>query len=256
MTVDPALWLISLIKVFWLLLPSAATVRLCRSPKFKGLVGELRVSWSIWLRLDRRVYHAFSSVLLPTAAGTTQIDHLLVSPYGLFVIETKNMRGRISGGAKERTWTQEIGGRTVGFQNPLHQNYLHTKTLHELLGISEARIFSVIAFVGRSEFGSKMPDNVAQGSGFLRCIRVRKKKVLSAAQVAEIISALKTVRLKNSFRNRRRHIQQVKARVMAKGETACPVCGGPMVLRAAAGSGRTFRGCAAFPRCTGIRNAG
>lgn len=254
MAAEPALWLISLIKVFWLLLPSAAIVRLCRSPLCKGMAGEWKVRLLIRLRLDRRVYHAFSSVLLPTAAGTTQIDHLLISKYGLFVIETKNMRGRISGGERERTWRQEIGGRTVGFQNPLHQNYLHTRTLHELLGVSEARIFSVIAFVGRNEFGTKMPDNVAQGSGFLRCVRARKNEVLSAAQVAEIIRTVKAERLRNSLRNRRRHVQQVKARLMVKGETACPVCGGPMVLREA-GGGRMFRGCAAFPRCTGIRNA-
>jgi hypothetical protein len=256
MAAELPVWLISLIKVFWLLLPAAVIVRLCGSPLFKGMTGELKVRLFIRLHLDRRIYHVFSGLLLPTADGTTQIDHLLVSRYGLFVIETKNMHGRISGGERERTWRQEIGGRTVGFQNPLHQNYLHIKTLHELLGISEAHLFSVIAFVGRSEFGSRMPSNVTQGSGFVRCIKARRKKVLSAAQVEQIVKAVSTVRLRNSLRNRRLHVRQVKARVLSKNDAAlCPACGGPMVLRQA-GSGRQFLGCAAFPRCAGIRNAG
>lgn len=38
-------------------------------------------------------YYIYNDVVLPTERGTTQIDHVVVSKYGVFVIETKNYRG-------------------------------------------------------------------------------------------------------------------------------------------------------------------
>jgi len=43
--------------------------------------------------LDKNIYTLFKNVTLPTEDGTTQIDHVIVSRYGVFVIETKNMKG-------------------------------------------------------------------------------------------------------------------------------------------------------------------
>jgi len=41
---------------------------------------------------------------LPDGEGsTTQIDHFLLSPYGLFVIETKNYKGWIFGSERQKT---------------------------------------------------------------------------------------------------------------------------------------------------------
>jgi restriction system protein len=248
-----------LIKVFWLLLPAAVVVRLIGSRRFKGLMGELRVSWAVRWHLDRRVYHTFCNLILPTADGTTQIDHVIVSQYGIFVIETKNMQGMISGSRQERSWTQQIGTYVRSFQNPLHQNYKHTKIVQELLGVSEAHVFSLIVFVDRSEFGSSMPENVTQGSGFVKLIQARKKRLFSSTQTAALISAINAAKLKNSFRNRKRHIQHVQSLVAAKQirPQSCPLCGSPMVLREAKqgkNMGSSFWGCSTFPVCGGTIN--
>ncbi|WP_350617509.1 nuclease-related domain-containing protein, partial [Pseudomonas sp. HY7a-MNA-CIBAN-0227] len=76
-----------------------------------------------------------NNVTLPLPnGGSTQIDHVIVSIYGIFVIETKNYKGWIFGNEKQRQWTQAFpNGRKYKFQNPLRQNYLHIKTLADLL---------------------------------------------------------------------------------------------------------------------------
>ena len=63
--------------------------------KLRGWFGEKKTAFNMWLSLDGKVYRRFHDVIIPAKDGTTQIDHLLVSPYGLFIVETKNIRGWI-----------------------------------------------------------------------------------------------------------------------------------------------------------------
>jgi len=63
-------------------------------------------------KLDRKQYAVFHDLYLPRpdGKGTAQIDHVVVSPFGIFVIETKNMAGWIFGDERSRQWTQSIYG--------------------------------------------------------------------------------------------------------------------------------------------------
>lgn len=72
---------------------------LLRSPWFKGRLGEWLVKTKVRRKLPADTYHAFHDVTLADEAGSTQIDHLFVSPFGLFVVETKNYKGWIFGSA-------------------------------------------------------------------------------------------------------------------------------------------------------------
>lgn len=42
----------------------------------------------------KKTYHRFHNLIIPSRNGTTQIDHVVISPYGVFIIETKNMGGK------------------------------------------------------------------------------------------------------------------------------------------------------------------
>ncbi|MCI5147556.1 MAG: NERD domain-containing protein, partial [Candidatus Electrothrix sp. AR3] len=226
--------IVEFLKMFWLLIPCILLVKILKSRWFKGMMGELRVNCTLRFRLDKNIYHLFTNITLPTTDGSTQIDHVIVSKYGIFVLETKNMQGWISGSKKEHTWTQSIGMHARSFQNPLHQNYKHTKTLQELLDIQTSSIFSLIVFVGKSNFSTAMPKNVVQGGDYIRWIKAKKKNILTEKKIKDIVSDIEGARLKNTFRNRRKHIRHVKhiaeARPLIK-EQPCPVCGLPMVLR-------------------------
>ena len=65
---------------------------------FKGIVGETVINMAMWLKLEKDVYHRLNNITLPLAeGGSTQIDHVIVSRYGIFVIETKNYQSNERG---------------------------------------------------------------------------------------------------------------------------------------------------------------
>ena len=242
----------------WYLIPLFVIVTLFKSAWFKGVVGEFIVNLSAKLFLDKEKYHLIKNVTLPTENGSTQIDHIIVSKYGIFVVETKNMKGWIFGSPNQKTWTQKIYKHSSKFQNPLHQNYKHTKTLESLLELNEERIFSVIVFVGDSTFKTEMPENVTYGKGYIRFIKSKVQHVFTELEVKEITSKIKSGRLTPSFKTNREHIKHVKTIVEKKENSqSCPKCGEEMVLREVKKGqniGNKFWGCSSFPKCRGVVN--
>ncbi|MCK5716918.1 MAG: NERD domain-containing protein, partial [Thiomargarita sp.] len=187
-----------------------------KSPWFKGMIGEFRVNLLAQSMLDKHQYHLIKNVTLPTEEGTTQIDHIIVSQYGIFVIETKNMKGWIFGSPKQKTWTQKIYHASYKFQNPLHQNYKHTKTLELLLEIKPEYIHSVIVFVGDSVFKTTMPENVTYRSGYIDFIKSKTEIVLSELELKNIRNQINTSRRARSFQTNHEHVTHVKKLVAKK----------------------------------------
>ena len=168
-----------------------AIVLFCfKSPWFKGVVGEMLVHIIIKTRLDKKKYRVLKNVVVPTVDGSTQIDHIIVSEYGVFVIETKNMSGWIFGGARQITWTQKTHGHTNRFQNPLHQHHKHVNTLKALLELSDQQLFSVFVFVGSSTFKTEMPENVTHGGDLIRYIRSKDRQVLLSTDSQMVLSKI------------------------------------------------------------------
>jgi restriction system protein len=77
----------------WYIVPALIVAVILKSPWFKGVMGEFVVNVSTKLLLDRSKYHLIKNVMLSTEDGSTQIDYIIVSRYGVFVVETKNMTG-------------------------------------------------------------------------------------------------------------------------------------------------------------------
>lgn len=169
---------------------------------FKGLLGETVINIVTWLKLDKEVYHRLNNITLPlTNGGSTQIDHVVVSVYGIFVIETKNYKGWIYGSEKQKQWTQAFAnGRKYKFQNPLRQNYLHIKTLAELLELETSYFHSMIAFIGECELKTRdeLPEHVLKG-GVTTYIKNKQDKVLTEAEVHSIVEQIETKRFTKSW---------------------------------------------------------
>lgn len=248
-----------LFSTLWYLVPLAILAAVIQSPWFKGKAGEAVVNLSAKLFLDRTRYHLIKNVTLPTEDGSTQIDHIIVSRYGVFVVETKNMKGWIFGGEKQRCWTQKIFKHSQKFQNPLHQNYKHVKTLQSLLGLGNEQVYSLVVFVGDSTFKTPMPKNVTYGGGYIRFIKTHDEEQLSEAEVQSIIDAIQSGRLAGTFKIHRQHVAHVKQIVAKKeSEPRCPKCRGEVVKRTVKrgeNAGKEFLGCKAFPKCRGIVGA-
>jgi hypothetical protein len=247
----------------WWVFPLLVIAALFKSAWFKGFIGEAMVNMAARLRLDKNDYHLIKNVTIPTEDGTTQIDHIIVSRYGIFVVETKNMKGWIFGNERQKTWTQQIYRSKHRFQNPLHQNYKHTKILEAALGLEPDKLFSVVVFVGDSTFKTQMPENVTYGGGYIRHIKAKTQILLTESEVQQVIQQIADGRLKSSIKTHRQHAKHVREIVAAKtgviapqpvsaSSKACSKCGSAMVLRTSKKgpeTGNQFWGCSTFPKC-------
>lgn len=252
---EPSSLILQLLEKFWYFISIFIVLGVLKTPWFKGVLGEFIINVSAKMFLDKEQYHLIKNVTLPTEDGTTQIDHIIVSKFGVFVVETKNMKGWIFGSPNQKTWTQKNYKHSNKFQNPLHQNYKHLKILESLLGLNEQQIHSVIVFVGDSTFKTEMPENVTYGGGYTKYIKSKTKPVLSESEVNEITKKIETGRLVAAFKTNREHVKHVKNIVAEKernNTNACPKCGSEMVVRAVKKGeniGKKFMGCSGFPKC-------
>ena len=215
---------------------------------FKGWIGEKKTQFNLWLGLDSNLYQRFHDVIIPSSHGTTQIDHILVSPFGIFVVETKNYKGWIYGSEDQSTWTQVIYKSKHKFQNPLRQTHRHKKVLSKYLGVGESFILPVISFVGDVELKTELPSNVLT-SRVSSYIKQFNEEVFSYNEVQRIVELLSNVNSEYNI-SKSEHIQSLEDRYSSN--TICPKCGSNLVLREVKqGSrrGSQFLGCSSFPRC-------
>ncbi len=221
----------------------------------KGFFGEKLVQVGAALTLPASEYRRYHNVTLPTAGGTTQIDHVLVSTFGVFVVETKNMSGWIFGREQDPEWTQIfMGGKKYKFLNPLRQNCGHVRALEvtvRKIGVPSGVVRSVVVFVGSAELNRDVPENVTVGLGGSRYIRSFKAHVLSEAKVAAICELIETQRLKPTWNTHRQHVRNVN-RGNASAARSCPHCGHQLVLRTSQKgkwAGQQFWVCETYPTC-------
>ncbi|MCB1878082.1 MAG: NERD domain-containing protein [Chromatiales bacterium] len=178
----------------------------------KGFFGELVIRFLGWVGLDKTVYRRLHNVTIELPDGTTQIDHVFVSRYGIFVVETKTLKGWIFGSERNATWTQKLYKQTFKFQNPLRQNYKHVKALEQVLGVDTRNIHSVVACAGSAELKTAMPDNVTVGYGYVRYIKRFQDLVWTDSEVDEIAGRLRSSRLAPTRETHRRHVAHLKER--------------------------------------------
>ncbi|AZQ66820.1 nuclease [Silicimonas algicola] len=218
------------------------------SPGFKGAVGENRVNAGLRRHLSEE-YQIFADLTLPSRGGTTQIDHVVVSRFGVFVIETKNMKGWIFGSADQASWTQIIHGHKTRFQNPLRQNYKHVKAVEEVLGIDGRRVHNLVIFAGSAEPRTSMPLDVSWNvQELVGSILSRRQVLLDEGQVAAISAKLSSQNFQASKDSKRAHIQNVK-----QSAVSCPKCRSKLEVRVNRRSGNQFLGCSQYPKCDGTR---
>ncbi|MBF4488919.1 NERD domain-containing protein [Psychrobacter sp. N25K4-3-2] len=180
---------------------------------FKGFLGETVINVAMWIKLEKNVYHRLNGITLPRAnGGSTQIDHIIVSVYGIFVIETKNYKGWIYGSEKQRQWTQAFpNGSKFKFQNPLRQNYLHIKTLADLLGLELSYFHSMIAFIGECELKTRdeLPEHVLTG-GMVSYVKKKQDEILTEDEVKSIVEQINSNKFSKSWRTNREHKAYLK----------------------------------------------
>ena len=233
-------------------------VKAINSPSRIGARGERAVAGRLRNGLPDE-YQILNDTYLPLPDGTTtQIDHIVVSQYGIFVVETKTYSGWIFGNENSAKWTQTIYHCKHSFQNPIRQNYRHICALADNLKIPKDYFKSVVAFTGDCDFRTEMPEGVVYSRKAAQYIRSFTTPRIKQSQVAEIANAILAWQGTVSEERKSAHVQNLKRRhseVRADSPTPkCPFCGGEMVMRHRRSDGAAFYGCRKYPSCKGIVN--
>ena len=147
------------------------------TPEWKGQDGERKVQ-RILSCLPKQNYIVLNDVLIPTKAGTTQLDHVVVSIFGLFIIETKNYSGKIYGGENSDQWTEYLAGQKYVFYNPIRQNYGHAQAVAKYTHVDPCYIFPIVVFTGSAIIKSNVGEQAVLIDHLFETITHYKNKFL------------------------------------------------------------------------------
>lgn len=225
-------------------------------PKYRSQVeaigdyGEKMVSLCLE-DLDSEEYRVFNDLLIRDGVFTTQVDHVIISCYGVFVLETKNVHGNVYGGGNAEFWKQYLpddGFRYYGstqehqLRNPIWQNDGHIKTLSKLVFGNEVTIRGIVVFPDSTDLKITADKPVLHMREVVPFIKQYQDVVLSSDQMAfyrgrllEVISVSESdrkIHLENVYHSKERRDSAVAAGI-------CPKCGNKLVLR----NGRYGRFC-------------
>ena len=235
------------------------------SAKQKGKRGEMRVS-AILSKLSDE-YTILNDLVFRTEKGTTQIDHIVVSKYGIFTIETKNYRGEIYGDDNRKEWTQLIVTKVTyekkwwktytyvtknRFYNPVKQSVGHALRIKELLSVfPHVKIVPIVVFTGDAILRYVESNNhVVYEKNLLDVIDGYKTTYLTDNDVQAVLAILTSNNIRETVTDRQ-HVQNLRIAAREVNATInsgiCPKCGGHLIKRN--GKYGTFYGCSNYPKC-------
>lgn len=228
----------------------AITLGLLR-PKIKGHIGEKVVSAHL-KTLSTNDYFIINDLILPTKRGTSQIDHIVVSKYGIFVIETKNYKGWIFGHENSEKWVQNIFGHKYEFVNPIRQNQSHIRAIRNTISnIGQFPLISVVAFSSKASLNVSVENShVVHWGRLVSTIQRYQAIVIGEEQVQGIFDCLQqsNITIANRKKEHTKSVRQITTyyeNTLAAG--ICPRCRGRLIERS--GTYGRFYGCSNYPRC-------
>lgn len=223
--------------------------------KIKGVIGEKSVS-SILYFLDKSKYKVINDIVLKKGTKTSQIDHVVISDFGIFVIETKNYKGWIVGNENSDHWTQVLFKRKHRFYNPIKQNMGHINTLKTYLSkYPSINYIPIVVFSSKSDIKVQTTYNIINSRKLIHTIKKFNEISLSEKEKEDIYKIINEANSVDTY-NKTEHIKSIKKLIQKSKndiqENKCPQCGEKLILRS--GKFGRFLGCTSYPRCKFIRN--
>lgn len=155
-------------------------------------VGEKKVADLLAMEMGFKDYFLFNNIIINSKNNiSTQIDHIIVSKFGIFVIESKDYSGWIFGNKDQHSWTQSMPGAIkFKFRNPILQNYGHLMALKEMMPFAKDNFFNIVVFTGDAEIKTHPIENVVYLNDLLECIKKHNLEILNENQVQYAIGKL------------------------------------------------------------------
>ncbi|MBR1385302.1 MAG: NERD domain-containing protein [Bacilli bacterium] len=218
------------------------------SSKIIGWFGELWTKREI-KKLPKEEYKIINDVLIFVNNTTHQIDHVIVSKYGIFSIETKQYNGFITGNKYDKKWIRHVGKKKYYYTNPIRQNYGHIKSLSELLNIDESHIYNIVCIPSKAKLKIQHDGELVNLDTIIDKIKSYNSIVIN--DVDKIIELINNSNIKDK-KIKKEHIKNIKEKIIDDNQNKCPKCGGMLLERK--GKYGYFIGCSNYPKCKYTEN--
>lgn len=216
-----------------------------KHPSTRGKHGENKVRRVIGETVENEQY-VINDFILVNDGKSSQIDHIVINPHGIFVIETKNYSGEIYGSENQREWTQVLAYGKVKnkLYNPLKQNATHIYNVKKIVG--RLPVYSLVVFVQNNTHNID-----AKGVIPLSALRTALQSGEIILTVEQMQTAYNLLLSNQSDISTKEHVQNIRKQQQNLELGICPRCGGNLVLRN--GKYGEFWGCSNYPKCKFIK---
>jgi hypothetical protein len=175
---------------------------------YKQIIGWFGEHWTKKaLRRLPRKYKIINDLLISVNGKTHQIDHVIVSSYGIFSIETKQYNGYITGSKYDKNWVGHAGKDKYYIYNPIRQNYGHCKALEELLNINISNIYNIVCIPSNAKIKIKDDGEVVRYDTIIdKILSYKEEKIDNVDEIYNIL-------IKNNIKDkniRKEHIENIK----------------------------------------------
>lgn len=216
-----------------------------KRPSTRGKHGENKVRRVIGETVENEQY-VINDFILVNDGKSSQIDHIVINPHGIFVIETKNYSGEIYGSENQREWTQVLAYGKVKnkLYNPLKQNATHIYNVKKIVG--RLPVYSLVVFVQNNTHNIDAKNVIP-----LSTLRTALKSGEIILTVEQMQTAYNLLLSNQSDISTKEHVQNIRKQQQNLELGICPRCGGNLVLRN--GKYGEFWGCSNYPKCKFIK---
>lgn len=213
---------------------------------YKQIVGWFGEHWTkkALSKLPKDKYKIINNLFISVNGLTHQIDHVIISQYGIFSVETKQYNGYITGNKYDKNWVRHAGKNKYYYTNPIRQNYGHCKALSELLNLEESKIYNIVCIPSNAKLKIEHDKEIVRYDTINEKILSYQKEVLENTE--EIYNKLASSNIKDK-NIKREHINNIKNNIYKKDTNKCPKCGSNLVERK--GKYGNFIGCSNYPKC-------
>ena len=232
--------------LYWIILILSITVIIVcyfYGPKIIGFFGEYWTKKAL-KPLPKDKYTIINDIFIKVEEKTYQIDHVIISTYGIFSIETKQYNGYITGSKYDKKWVRHLKNKKIYYTNPIRQNYGHIKALAKLLNIEDNKIFNIVCIPSTAKLKINDDGEVVRCNTILNKILSYKNEIIDKCNEIENIIKLNNITDKDL---KKQHIKNIKNNIIIKNKNYCPKCGSPLVERS--GKYGNFKGCSNYPKC-------
>ncbi|QAA34457.1 nuclease-related domain-containing protein [Clostridium manihotivorum] len=159
-------------------------------PKIKRMLGEKPVD-AYLSSLDEEKYKVINHISFEVKDKTINIDHVVVSNYGIFVIKDNDYKGTIVGDEADESWKQKLPTKREKISNPIRENYKNIQLLKQVTSeFGDLAYVSIIDFTTNARLQVKAESKVVYTINLVSEIKKYNDEIISDVMKENIYKRL------------------------------------------------------------------